>query len=78
METHSSNIMDLIDRAPWREAATYRETWPHGGVVIQKDGQARSCWLPFASAFCEVRASRAGSSTSPASTFSWATTNAGR
>ena len=21
--------MDLIARAPWREAVTYRETWPH-------------------------------------------------
>ena len=48
METHSSNIMDLIDRAPWREAATYRETWPHGGVVIQKDGQQE-----LLAAFCQ-------------------------
>ena len=31
--------MDLISRAPWREAVTYRETWPHEYVVIKKDGQ---------------------------------------
>ena len=31
--------MDLMARAPWREAVTYRETWPHEYVVIQKDGQ---------------------------------------
>ena len=31
--------MDLIARAPWREAVTYRETWPHEYVMIQKDGQ---------------------------------------
>jgi len=31
--------MELIARANWREAVTYRETWPHEYVVIQKDGQ---------------------------------------
>ena len=39
VEIPSSNIMDLIDRAPWQEAVTYRETWPHEYVVIQKYGQ---------------------------------------
>ena len=39
METQSSNIMDLITRATWREAVTYRDTWPHECVVVQKDGQ---------------------------------------
>ena len=39
METQSSNIMDLITRATWREAVTYRDTWPHEYVVVQKDGQ---------------------------------------
>ena len=34
-----SNITDLIANAPWREAVTYRETWPHEYVVIQKDAQ---------------------------------------
>ncbi len=32
-------IMTLIARASWREAVTYRETWPHEYVVIQRDGQ---------------------------------------
>ena len=31
--------MELIARAPWREAVTYRDTWPHEYVVIKKDGQ---------------------------------------
>ena len=35
MEQHT-DIMDLIARAPWREAVTYRETWPHEYVVIKK------------------------------------------
>ena len=26
---------------PWREAVTYRETWPHEYVVIQKDVQQK-------------------------------------
>ena len=33
------HIMELIAHAPWREAVTYRETWPHEYVVIQKDAQ---------------------------------------
>ena len=32
-------IMTLIARAPWREAVTYRETWPHEYVVVRRDGQ---------------------------------------
>ena len=32
-------LVELIDCAPWREAVTYRETWPHEYVVIKKDGQ---------------------------------------
>lgn len=31
--------MELIARAPWREAVTYRDTWPHEYVVVGKDGQ---------------------------------------
>ena len=31
--------MELIRRAPWREAVTYRDTWPHEYVVVKKDGQ---------------------------------------
>ncbi len=32
-------LMELIDKAPWREAVTYRETWPHEYVLLQKDSQ---------------------------------------
>ena len=33
------SIVDLIAEAPWREAVTYRHTWPHEYVVIKKDVQ---------------------------------------
>ena len=29
----------MIGRAPWREAVTYRDTWPHEYVLSRKDGQ---------------------------------------
>ena len=32
-------ITGLIDRAPWREAVTYRDMWPHEYVLSRKDGQ---------------------------------------
>ena len=32
-------LMELIARAPWREAVTYRETWPHEYVLIKQDKQ---------------------------------------
>ena len=32
-------LTQLIARAPWREAVTYRETWPHEYVLSEKDGQ---------------------------------------
>ena len=32
-------LTDLIDRAPWREAVTYRDTWPHEYVLTEKDSQ---------------------------------------
>ena len=32
-------LTDLIDRAPWREAVTYRDTWPHDYVLTDKDNQ---------------------------------------
>ena len=41
-------IMALIGAAPWREAVTYRETWPHEYVVVKKDGQEK-----LLAAFCE-------------------------
>ena len=37
--SRGADIMELIASAPWREAVTYRETWPHEYVVINKDGQ---------------------------------------
>ena len=43
METSDTNdvsdIMALIARAPWREAVTYRNTWPHEYVMVKRDGQ---------------------------------------
>lgn len=39
MESNIADIMTLIANAPWREAVTYRETWPHEYVVIKKDRQ---------------------------------------
>ena len=42
------HIMELIADAPWREAVTYRETWPHEYVVVRKDGQEE-----LLAAFCE-------------------------
>ncbi len=34
-----STLAGLIDRAPWREAVTYRETWPHEYVLTERDSQ---------------------------------------
>ena len=42
------HIMELIEGAPWREAVTYRETWPHEYVVVKRDGQQE-----LLAAFCE-------------------------
>ena len=33
------NLTDLIAAAPWREAVTFRETWPHEYVLLKKDGE---------------------------------------
>ena len=35
----TTKLTELIDRAPWREAVTYRKTWPHEYVLSEKDGQ---------------------------------------
>ena len=32
-------LTELIARAPWREAVTYRETWPHEYILTEKDNQ---------------------------------------
>ena len=39
MPPTTDDIMRLIAEAPWREAVTYRATWPHEYVVVQKDSQ---------------------------------------
>ena len=41
-------IMELIANAPWREAVTYRDTWPHEYVVVNKGDQEE-----LLAAFCE-------------------------
>ncbi len=43
-----SDITALIAKAPWREAVTFSDTWPHEYVVIQKDAQQE-----LLAAFCE-------------------------
>ena len=40
--------MELIANAPWREAMTYSETWPHEYVVVKRDEQQ-----DLLAAFCE-------------------------
>ena len=32
-------LTERIARAPWREAVTYRDTWPHEYLLSRKDGQ---------------------------------------
>ena len=34
-----ANLTDLIGKAPWREAVTYRDSWPHEYVLIERDSQ---------------------------------------
>ena len=34
-------LTELIARAPWREAVTYRDTWPHEYVLSERDGQQK-------------------------------------
>ena len=34
-----STLTQLIEQAPWREAVTYRDTWPHEYVLSEKDDQ---------------------------------------
>ena len=35
-----TKLSTLVAQAPWREAKTYRETWPHEYVLLLKDNQA--------------------------------------
>ena len=32
-------LTELVALAPWREAVTYRDTWPHEYVLTEKDNQ---------------------------------------
>ena len=32
-------LTELIKGSPWREAVTYRDSWPHEYVLSEKDGQ---------------------------------------
>ncbi len=35
----TSTLTELIARAPWREAVTYRDTWPHEYILSEMDGR---------------------------------------
>ena len=39
MARKTITLIELITAAPWREAVTYRETWPHEYVLLHKDSQ---------------------------------------
>ncbi len=39
MGEQRSGISELISCARWREAVTYRDTWPHEYVLTEKDNQ---------------------------------------
>ncbi|WP_419840376.1 hypothetical protein [Candidatus Poriferisodalis sp.] len=34
-----TRLTELIENAPWREAVTCRDTWPHEYVLSEKDDQ---------------------------------------
>ena len=34
-----TKLTELIASSPWREAVTYRDTWPHEYVLSERDGQ---------------------------------------
>ena len=41
-------LPELIKRAPWHEAVTWRDTWPHEYVFVRRDNQR-----PLMEAICE-------------------------
>ena len=45
-------LVELIECAPWREAVTFRETWPHEYVVIKKDAQ-EELFAAICKRFCD-------------------------
>ena len=34
-----TSLTEIIYRAPWRKAVTYRDTWPHEYILTRKDNQ---------------------------------------
>ena len=57
----TGTLTELIAHAPWREAVTYRDTWPHEYVLTERDEQMEL--LPrSASGSAPGKASHAGSS----------------
>ena len=45
---NAANMVELVAAAPWREAVTYRDTWPHEYVLVNRDGQQE-----LLTTFCE-------------------------
>ena len=39
MNSMKQTMANLIKGAPWREAVTYRDSWPHEYVLSEKDDQ---------------------------------------
>ena len=50
---NAANMVALVAAAPWREAVTYRDTWPHEYVLVNRDGQQ-----DLLAAFCGYSADR--------------------
>ena len=69
-------LTELIARAPWREAVTYRDTWPHEYVLLQKDDQ-RELLRPSASACATAKVFRVDFSRCAMRTCSSAITSTG-
>ncbi len=69
-------LTDLIAAAPWREAVTYRDTWPHEYVLLQRDGSGR--WSrPWVAGYLAERLSRDHSLAAGRCTYSSGITNTG-
>ena len=39
LTTVNTHLTDLVENAPWREAVTYQDMWPHEYVLSDKDDQ---------------------------------------
>ena len=69
-------LAELLDRAPWREAVQFRDTWPHEYIRLRRDNQ-HDLSRPYVNGFSTAKGSRAGSSPWTTSTCSSVTTNTG-